>query len=180
MFIWINIFFTKLDITMLLSYKSSCNSGYKFFIRYMFCIRSIFPIYVLHFHFPLVHCSVAKSCPTLWDPMDCSMPGFHVLHHLPEFAQTHVHWVSDVIQPSKSLSPPSPPILNLSLNQGLFQWVSSLQYLLKSLTFNFAKSQSITFFFFRIYFLCFFSNPRSLTFSPIRFIFKFYCFHTNN
>ena len=106
MFIWINIFFTKLDITMLLSYKSSCNSGYKFFIRYMFCIRSIFPIYVLHFHFPLVHCSVAKSCPTLWDPMDCSMPGFHVLHHLPEFAQTHVHWVSDVIQPSKSLSPP--------------------------------------------------------------------------
>ena len=43
-------------------------------------------------------CLVAQLCPTLWDPMDCSMPGFTVLHHLPEFAQTHVHWVSDAIQ----------------------------------------------------------------------------------
>ena len=45
-------------------------------------------------------CSVAKSCPTLWDPMNCSRPGFPVLHHLPKLAQTHVHWVSDAIQPS--------------------------------------------------------------------------------
>ena len=44
-------------------------------------------------------CSVSQSCLTLWNPMDCSMPGFSVLHHLPEFAQTHVQWVSDVIQP---------------------------------------------------------------------------------
>ena len=43
--------------------------------------------------------SVAQSCPTLWDPMGCNTPGFPVLHYLPEFAQTHVHWVGDVIQP---------------------------------------------------------------------------------
>ena len=58
----------------------------------------------------------------LSNPMDCSMPGFPVLH-FPEFAQTHVHWVGDAIQPSLSLSPPSPPALNLSPQQGLFQWV---------------------------------------------------------
>ena len=53
-------------------------------------------------------CSVTKLCPALCDPMDCSTPGFVVLHHLLEFAQTHVHWVSDVIQPSHPLSSPSP------------------------------------------------------------------------
>ena len=59
--------------------------------------------------------------------MCCSMPGFPVLQCLPEFAQTHVHWVSDAIQPSHPLSSPSPPALNLSQHQGLFQWVSSSQ-----------------------------------------------------
>ena len=54
-------------------------------------------------------CSVAKSCPTLCDPVDYSMPGFPLLHYLPEFAQTHVHWVSDTIQPSHPLLTPSPP-----------------------------------------------------------------------
>ena len=54
-------------------------------------------------------CSVAKSCLTLCDPMDSSTPGFPVLHYLPEFAQIHVHWVSDAIQPSHPLLPPSPP-----------------------------------------------------------------------
>ena len=52
-------------------------------------------------------------------------PGSSVLHCLPELAQTHVHWVSDAIQPSHPLSPPSPPAFNLSQHQGLFQWVSS-------------------------------------------------------
>ena len=70
-------------------------------------------------------CSVAKSCPTLRDPMDCNMPSFPVLHYLLELAQTHVHWVSDVIQPSHPQLPSSPLALNLSLNQGLFQWVNS-------------------------------------------------------
>ena len=53
--------------------------------------------------------------------MNCSMPGFPVLHYLPELAQTHVHWVGDAIQPSHPLSPPSPPAFNLSQHQGLFQ-----------------------------------------------------------
>ena len=50
-------------------------------------------------------CSVTKLGLTLFDPMDCSTPGFHYLHYLPEFAQTHVHWVNDAIQPSHLLSP---------------------------------------------------------------------------
>ena len=54
-------------------------------------------------------CSVTKLCLTVCNPMDCSMPGFPVLHHLPEFAQTHVHWLGDAFQPSHPLSPSSPP-----------------------------------------------------------------------
>ena len=65
-------------------------------------------------------CSVTQSCPTLCDPMDCSMPGFLVFHHLPELAQTHVCWVSDAIQPSHPLSSLSPPAFNLSQHQGFF------------------------------------------------------------
>ena len=59
-------------------------------------------------------CSVAKLLPTLCNPTDCSTPGLPVLHYLLEFAQTHVRWVSDAIQPSRPLSPPSPPAFNLS------------------------------------------------------------------
>ena len=70
-------------------------------------------------------CSVANSCRTLCALMNCSTPGFSVLHYLPEFAQTHVHWISDAIQPSHPLSPPSPPALNLSQHQGLLKWISS-------------------------------------------------------
>ena len=72
-------------------------------------------------------CSVTKlcPCPTLWDPMDCSTPGFPVLHHLPESAQTLVHWVSNTIQPPHPVSPPSLPAFSLSQHQGLFQWVGS-------------------------------------------------------
>ena len=71
-------------------------------------------------------CSVVQSYPTLGDPMDCSTPGFPVLHHLPEFAQTHIHQIGDAIQPSHPLLPPSPPALSLFQHQGLFQWVRSL------------------------------------------------------
>ena len=78
-------------------------------------------------------CSVAQSCPALCDPMDCSMPGLPVLHHLLELAQTHVHWVGDAIQPAHPLSSPSPLAFNLSQHQGLFQWVSSLHQVAKVL-----------------------------------------------
>ena len=65
--------------------------------------------------------SVAQSCPTLCNPMNRSMPGLPVHHQLPEFTQTHVHRVSDAIQPSHPLSSPSPPALNLSQHQCLFK-----------------------------------------------------------
>ena len=68
--------------------------------------------------------SVAQSCPTLCDPMNCSTPGLPVHHQLPEFTQTHVHRVSDATQPSHPLSSPS-PAPNPSQHQGLFQRVNS-------------------------------------------------------
>ena len=77
--------------------------------------------------------SIAHFCLTLWDPMDCSMPGLPVHHQLPEFSQTHVHWVGDAIQPSHLLLPPSPPAFNLFQHQGLFQWVSSSHQVAKVL-----------------------------------------------
>ena len=82
-------------------------------------------------------CSVTKSCPTLCNPMDCSMPGFPVHHYLPEFAQTHVHWVGDAIHPSHPLSPPSPPALILFQQQDLFQWVFCLHQVGKVLEVEF-------------------------------------------
>ena len=80
--------------------------------------------------------SVAQSCLTLCDPMDCSTPGFPVHHHLPELAQTHAHRVSDVIQSSHPLSFLSPPAFNLSQHQGLFQRVSSSHQVEKGLEFQ--------------------------------------------
>ena len=75
--------------------------------------------------------------------MDCRTPGFPVHHQLPEFTQTHVHRVNDAIQPSHSLSSPSPPAFHLSHHhQGLFQWVSSLQQVAKVLSFSFSISPS--------------------------------------
>ena len=70
-------------------------------------------------------CSVTQLCPTLCNPVKCSMPGFPVLHDLPEFAQTHAHWISDAIQPSHPLSSPSPLALSLFQHQDLFQWIGS-------------------------------------------------------
>ena len=79
-----------------------------------------FACYIISIQFS----SVSQSCPMLCDPMDCSMPGFPVHHQLAEFAQSHIHWVSDAIQPSHPLSSPSPPAFDLSLHQSLVQWVS--------------------------------------------------------
>ena len=76
--------------------------------------------------------SVAQSCLTLCDPMNCSMPGLPVYHQLPEFTQTHIHDIGDAIQPTYPLSSPYPPF-NLSQHQGLFYWVSSLHQVAKVL-----------------------------------------------
>ena len=83
--------------------------------------------------FLVVFVQSLRCVPTLWDPMDCSKPGFPVLHYLPKFAQTHVQLVNDAIQPSHSLSSPSPPTFNLSQHQGLFQWVRSSHQVVKVL-----------------------------------------------
>ena len=74
--------------------------------------------------------------------MGCSIPGLPVLHYLPEFAQTHVHWVDDAVQPSHPLLPLSPPALNLSHHQGLFQGVGSSHQGPKYWSFSFSISPS--------------------------------------
>ena len=75
-------------------------------------------------------------CPTLCNPMNCSMPGLPVHHQLPEFTQTHIHRVGDAIQPSHPLSSPSPPAPNHSQHQSLFQWVNSLHEVAKVVEFQ--------------------------------------------
>ena len=80
--------------------------------------------------------SVAQSCPTPCNPMNCSTPGLPVHHQLLESTQTHVHRVSDAIQPSHPLSSPSPPALNPSQHQGLFQWANSSHEVAKVLEFQ--------------------------------------------
>ena len=91
--------------------------------------------------------SVTQSCPTLWDPMNHSTPGFPVHHQLLESTQTHVHWVGDAIQPSHPLLSPSAPALNLSEHQGLFKWVSSSQQVGKVLEFILIFSTELQMFF---------------------------------
>ena len=94
-------------------------------------------------HFMFSPSSVAQSCSSLCDPMDCSMPGFPVHHQLLELAQIHVHQVGDAIQPSHPLLSPSPPTFKLSQHQGLFQWVSSLHQVAKVLEFQLQSFQWI-------------------------------------
>ena len=80
--------------------------------------------------------SITQLCPTLCNPMDCSMPGLPVHHQLLEFTQTHVHWLGDAIQPSHPLSSPSPCTFNLSQHKGIFKWVISLLQVAKALEFQ--------------------------------------------
>ena len=79
---------------------------------------------------------IAQSCPTLCDPVNRSTPCLSVHHQLPEFTQTHIHRVSDAIQPSHLLSSPSPPAPNPSQHQSLFQWVNSSHEVAKVLEFQ--------------------------------------------
>ena len=85
-------------------------------------------------HFMNYYCySVTQLCLTLCNPMDCSTAGFPVLHNVPEFAKTHVHWVNDGIQLFHPLLPSSLPALNLSQLQCLFQWIGFLHHVAKVL-----------------------------------------------
>ena len=98
----------------------------------------VFEKYELIYYIEARRCcySISKSCLTLCDPMDHGTPGLPVHHQLPEFTQTHVHRVGDVIQPSHPLLFPSPPAFNLSQHQGLFQGVSSSYQVAKVLEFQ--------------------------------------------
>ena len=84
--------------------------------------------------------SVAQSCPTLYNPMDCSTPGFPAHHHLLELPQTHVHWIGDANQPPHFLSSPSPPAFNLSQHQSIFQWAGSSHQVTKVLELHISPS----------------------------------------
>ena len=86
----------------------------------------------------LTFSSVAQSCLTLCDPMDCSASGSPVHHQFLELAQTHVHWVGDAIQTSCPLSSPSAHAFSLSQHQSLFQWVNSLHEVAKYWSFRFS------------------------------------------
>ena len=82
------------------------------------CIKKLWYIYI---QWNIQFSSVAQACPTLCDPMNCSTPSLPLHHELPEFTQINVHRVRDAIQPSHPLSFPSPPALNHSQHQSLFQ-----------------------------------------------------------
>ena len=102
-------------------------------MEYKNCTFSPWGLNITIFFPSIQFSSVAQSCWTLCDTMDFSTSGFPVHQQLPEFTQTHVHRVGDAIQPSHPLSSPSPPALNLSQHQGLFQWVSSSHQMAKVL-----------------------------------------------
>ena len=87
------------------------------FYQFEWSVETFMSLYSSLFPFS----SVTQLCATLCDPMDFSTPGLPVHHQLPEFTETHVHWVGDAIQPSHPLSSPSPPAFNLSQHSGSFQ-----------------------------------------------------------
>ena len=96
-------------------------------------LQDAFSLHFYHTQFS----SVTQSCPTLCDPMNRSTPGLPVHHQFPEFTQTHVHRVSEAIQPSHPLSSPSPSASNASQHQSLFQWVNSSHEVAKVLEFQY-------------------------------------------
>ena len=142
------LWFMSESVLLMFSSKSFIISGLTFrsLIHFKFifvygvrkCSTSILFHIVDQFTVPLVDQirSVAESCTTLCDPMNCSTPGLPVLHQLPKFIQTHVHRVSDAIQPSHPLSSPSPLAPNPSQHQSLFQWVNSSHEVAKVLWFQ--------------------------------------------
>ena len=94
------------------------------------------PEFKVGLYITLQFISVAQSCTTLCDPINCSTTGLPVHHQLPEFTQTHIHRVGDAIQSSHPLLPPSPPAPNPSQHQGLLQWVNSSHEVTKVLGFQ--------------------------------------------
>ena len=116
----LNIFCHSLLACRIFAERSTVNHmGFPLYVTCCFSLAAfnIFPLCLISAQFS----SVTQSCPTLCDPMNRSTPGLPVHHQLPKFTQTHVHRVSDAIQPSHPLSSPSPPAPNPSQHQSLFQ-----------------------------------------------------------
>ena len=124
---------TIILVFWMLSFKPAFSLSSFTLIKRLFSSSLLSAILVSH---SVQFSSVAQSCPTLCDPMNCSIPGLPVHHQLPEFTQTHVHQVGGAIQPSHPLSSPSPPAPNPSQHQTLFQWVNSSHEVAKVLEFQ--------------------------------------------
>jgi len=123
-----------------LSIKIPSSVPYTWYIFYKQVASHIYPFLFICFS---AICQLSNSVQfshsvlsDLHNPMDCSMLGLPVSHQLPEFTQTHAHWIGDAIQPSHPLSSRSPPTFNLSQHQGLFKWVSPLDQVAKVLEFQ--------------------------------------------
>ena len=111
------------------SWESSRHTYMVYQVQLVWCYVGGYSDWYSPGHLSFSHSVMSDSLQQL----DCSTPGLPVLHHLLEFAQIHVHWAGDAIQPSHPLSSPSPPAFNLSQYQGLFQWVGSLHQMTKVL-----------------------------------------------
>ena len=136
-FFKINLYWGIVDLQCCVSF--SCRAqwiSYTLHIFIPFPYRSLQSIETSSLCCIVQFSSVAQSCPTLCDPMNCSTPGLPVHHQLPEFTHTHVHRVDDVIHPSHPLLSPSPPAPNPSQHQSLFQWVNSSHEVAKVLRFQ--------------------------------------------
>ena len=121
----------KQQLELDMEQQTDSKSG-KEYVKAVYCHRA----YLTYMQSSVQFSSVAQSCPTLCDPMNCRMPGLPVHHQLPESTQTYVRRVGDAIQPSHPLSSPSPPAFNLSQHQSLFKWVSSSHQVAKILEFQ--------------------------------------------
>ena len=122
-------------VTLLKWSSDTISTNYKLCLKWCnmlmvvfgFVVSSVRELWVSHTRWHSC-CSVAQWCLTLCDPVDCSTPGLPVLHHLLELAQTHVHWISDAIQPSHPLLSPSPPAFNLSFSKESLLHIRWLKY----------------------------------------------------
>ena len=118
-------------------FKVTSKTGLAMICHHINVSHGYWIIYIIHYTFHTHQIrSVAQSCSTLCDPMNHSTPGLPVHYQLQEFTQTHVHRVSDAIQPSHPLSSPSPPAPNPSQHQSLFQWINSSHEVAKVLEFQ--------------------------------------------
>ena len=118
---WLNGSFRKTDVDLKVVWRVKLN--FSFLVKWLHVVISrVYYSNTLHF-FVVQLLSPNQGFATPWTA--AHQASLSVRHQLPELAQTHVHWVGDAMQPSHPLSSPSPPVLNLSLHQGLFQWVIS-------------------------------------------------------